>query len=314
MISFFRKQQKSSPLPRRRTMPAGEGVGPRVVQPGRVFQRNQTLTGSVSSRVASVVEDGMLRSPRVEAGHLRRHRFNISTGLVVLLAFSGGLTLLLSQFTARAAVRVNSPMAMEIDPVYNKLVADYLSRHPLQRFRFLTNTAAMVMELQKQAPEIARIINIESGGYGRSNYALEFRRPVASWRINGRQNYVDRNGVAFKKNYFAPPAVDVVDRSGITPSEPGQAVASGRFLTFIGRIVAEFADRGLVVQQLALPPGTTRQVEATLRTLPYPIKLSVDRLAAEQAEDAVRAVEWMKKKSQVPAYLDLRIAGRAFYR
>ena len=82
----------------------------------------------------------------------------------------------------------------------------------------------------------------------------------------------------------------------------------------MGRAVGLSKTEGYNVQQVIIPSGTTREVELRVEGVDYPIKLSVDRSAGEQAEDMARVIKYLKDKNIKPEYIDVRVSGKAFYR
>ena len=141
---------------------------------------------------------------------------------------------------------------------------------------------------------------------------MAMRQPIASWVLTGKQYFVDGEGIPFEKNYYETPVVSVIDQSGIQQT-PGTAVASSRFLAFVGRVVSEAGKYSLVVEQAVIPAGTTRQLEVKVQGRGYPIKLSLDRPAGEQVEDMKNALGYFDAR-QAPQYVDVRVSGRAYYR
>jgi len=163
------------------------------------------------------------------------------------------------------------------------------------------------------APEVAHITQRSAENVVETHFSVTFRKPIAGWQINNHQYYVDDQGIVFEKNYYAAPTVQIIDESGISP-EQGTTVASGRFLSFVGRVVALGKESGLEVTQAILPSGTTRELEIALSSTPTKIRLSIDRGAGEQVEDMVRALNFLKGKgSTTPGYVDVRVSGRAAY-
>jgi hypothetical protein len=222
------------------------------------------------------------------------------------------LFFLVSQFTAGAAVRATD-VSIQLDSNYATIIESYLTSEPLERLRFMTDTNHLTQYVQAKAPEVANVTLDGSAGIGKSTFVFTLREPTVGWTINGKQQYVDTTGTAFTRNYFTTPAVQVVDKSGVQV-EAGQAIASNRFLGFVGRAVALAKQQGFIVTQVIIPEGTTRQVALQLHGLRYPIKLSIDRGVGEQVEDMARAVRWLKARGLSPQYLDVRVSGEAFYR
>jgi len=313
MALFSKKKQDDAPRRRQANFLDEENKESREFDERYSFKRNRTLTGSSSSQISSPGESSaQIKSPRVQAHELARQRRHIGATLLLVLVGSGLLYFLVSQFTATAIIQA-SDMSSNLDPSYAKTIDDYLSSQPLERFRFVTNVEHLGEYLQSKSPEIASIAIDGSAGLGKSVFTVTLRHPIVGWSINGKQEYVDNSGTSFAHNYFAAPAVQVVDKSGIQV-QAGQAIASNRFLGFVGRAVGLTKNQGFTVVQVIIPEGTTREVELQLQGISYPIKLSIDRGVGEQVEDMARAVHWLQTHGQTPQYLDVRVSGEAFYR
>lgn len=313
MALFSKKQQQD--LPRRRQQSdAPSRASEQELEQRYAFRRNRTITGSASSRIASANESGAdLKSPRVQAHELAKKRRNIGGTLLFVLACSLGLFALVFQFTADPVVRITGDASIKPDDVYEKVIQDYLGAQPAERLRFLLNEENLTDYLQRKAPEVQTVDVEGASGFGTSTFALTMRAPIAGWNVGGKQRYVDASGVAFTRNYFAAPAVQIIDKSGIQVA-PGQAIASNRFLGFVGQVVGLARAQSYTVTQVIIPEATTRQVELRLRDIEYPIKFSVDRPAGEQVEDMTRAIQWMIARSIKPEYVDVRVSGKAYYR
>lgn len=311
-MSLFSKKQPDIPLRRQPRSDTSERATSASLDQRYNFRRNRTLTGSASSQVSTVGEaHAQLKSDRVRAHDLLRQRRHI--GLILSGVILGCLVLygLVSQFTAHVEVHT-ADLSVHLDPSYDTAIEQYLKQQPIERFRFMLNLAHLNSYVQSVAPEVASVALDGSAGLGKARFTLSMRQPIAGWSMNGHQEYVDGDGISFTRNYFATPAVQIVDDSGVQVAA-GQAIASNQFLSFVGRVVGQAAKSHLQVAQVIIPQGTTRQVELRLDGISYPIKLSVDRPAGEQVEDMSRAVTWLTSHGQSPQYLDVRTSGRAFY-
>lgn len=306
--------KKSAPEPPRRRVEAAERSRELYEQSQGAFRRNQTLTGSSSSRVRSLSEESAhIKSPRVHAHTLAQQRRQLGLALVMVVLCAAFLYTLVSQFTASAVVMASPDSSIQLGDSYQQTIQSYLGDQPVERLRFLLNDAHLQEYMQAAHPEV-KSIHVDGGaGFGASLFVVQLRTPIAGWSINGHQQYVDETGVAFTKNYFPSPAVQIVDKSGIQV-ETGQAVASNRFLGFVGQVVGMAKKQGFQATQVVIPSGTTRQVELHLNGVGYPIRLSVDRPAGEQVEDMAHAVRWMQSHGLSPEYIDVRVSGKAFYR
>lgn len=314
-MALFSKQ--SAAAPRRRTQGADSAphrATEAELEQRYAFRRNQTITGSASSKVTTLSEKSAhLRSPRVQAHALVALRRRLLMAFVITLVSSAALFALVTQLTGRVSARVDAASVATDAGVYRAAIEDYLQKAPIERLRPLLNSAALTAHVQRTAPEIKSIRVTGGQQLGESMFQLTPRQPVVGWTINGEQRYVDETGTAFGRNYYEPPSVQVVDRSGI-PVRPGVAVASNRFLGFIGRLIGIASANGYKPIEVIIPPATSRQVELRLADLKPGVIVSVDRPAGEQVEDMKQALNWFQSKNQTPQYIDVRVSGKAYYR
>jgi hypothetical protein len=312
-MAIFSKKQ--SDIPRRRMQ--ADKLAARATETSLeeryAFRRNRTITGSSASTVSSANEsNAQLKSVRVQAHELSNKRRRIGGILLVVLTGCVVLFSLISQFTATAVVKMEDN-SVKLDVSYEEILQSYLSSHPLERLRFLTDVNQLSNYVESKAPEVESVHMAGSAGFGESRFVLTMREPIAGWNIHNQQQYVDSTGTAFVRNYFPSPLVQIVDNSGIQV-QAGQAVASNRFLGFVGRAVGLAKIQGYTVQQVVIPSGTTREVQLRIEGVSFPIKLSVDRSAGEQVEDMARVLTWLQARSITPEYIDVRVAGKAFYK
>ncbi len=306
---------KRDETPRRRQLNANKAAEQKAEQAGKtLFRRNRTLVGSLSPSVSSASElQGDLRSPRAHVHHLTAHRRRLTSILLVVVVSAGVLTWLLYEFTAGITVVPDRSSIIVQQDRYKHAINDYLGMHPIERLRFVLNEDQLTKYLHQAVPEVEAVTVSGSAGFATSQFNMTFRQPIAGWLIGSKQYYVDKYGVAFQQNYFDQPSVKIIDQSGV-PQTTGTAVASGRFLRFVGRTVDLARAGGLTVEQAIIPIGTTRQVEIKVTGRAYPIKLSLDRPVGEQVEDMQRAIAYFDSKQQSPQYIDVRVSGKAFYR
>lgn len=304
-MGLFSKKQPAN-VPRRRLTDDAD-------QSDRyTFTRNRTLTGSSSQRVTTANDHtAQLQSPRTQAHHLARRRRRVGGLFLVVVVISLGMAFLVTQLVSNVTVQA-SDHAITLDGKYVQDIQSYFDRQPLERLRFMLNTKQLLAYLQTVDPEVSDVALSDAQGYGSAGFVVTVRHPTLSWSIGSHRQYVDDSGVAFTRNYYAEPQVQVVDQSGIQVSE-GQTVASNRFLSFMGRVVGLAAHSGYAVTQIVLPRGVTHEVDLHMQNVAYPVRLLVDRPAGEQIEDMDRAVRWLAAHQVSPTYLDVRVSRRAYY-
>lgn len=307
-----KKQQKPA---RRSLHVSGEGrAAPEDLAQRYAFRRNRTLTGSLSSDVVSATEQrAELRSARMQAHDLRKHRRKLSSILFIVLLIAAGLGYLIFESIALPNVEIKGLAGVETS-TYEQKIQQYLGTRFLQRSRLTLDTDNLARFLQANgAPEVESVSpDLSFAGLGKTTISLTMRRPAVNWRSGSTQLFVDTHGIAFAKNFYDTPGVEVVDETGIQ-AQNNRVLASNRFLGFIGRIVGRLEDQGYTVTKVVLPASTTRQLQLSLQNVPYMVKVSVDRPAGAQAEDAARSIRYLSSRGMTPQYLDVRVEGRVFY-
>lgn len=307
--------KKKTYAPRRRRQPDAVSDNP-ASSSNRVFQRNRTITGSVSDRLNVTSHKTDLESPRTKAHHLAITRRKVGYIFLVVSASSLLLLWLLTQFGARATINISDQkVSSQVDyNLYQEAVQNYLGANPMQRFRFALDKSQLLASINKDHPEVGSIDLVEMGSaIGEVKLTISMREPVASWAVNSTKYYVDSSGIAFHKNYYSLNVVAITDESGIG-IEQGTAIASNRFLSFVGKVVAVSKDNKYTVIKATIPSGTTRQLNIKLKNVRPEIRLSIDRPVGEQVEDTIRTLKYLGKRGRAASYIDVRVAGKAFYK
>lgn len=309
-MGLFKKKQSN--VPRRRL----DGSGVTQDTSSNMFKRNRTLTGTTSNHFDSTNVKSDLESPRTHAHNLTIQRRKVLSIFIFVILSAGLLFTLISNFTAIVSINLaDTAISKTIDSSYYvKAIQEYLDVNPMSRFRFLLDQSSLATYISSKLPEVVNVEQQNTFGVGQTGFVVTMRRPVAGWVIDGKQYYVDSKGVAFEKNYFLAPTVQIVDESGASiQTTTGTAIVSKRFLSFVGRVVSLSKSNGYTVTEAILPAGTTRELEVRLKEGNYLVKLSIDRPVGEQIEDMSRAVKFFSGRGQVPSYIDIRVSGKAFY-
>jgi len=310
-MSLF--NNRKSDIPRRR------GDNRNETQPSSssgIFKRNRTLTGSTSVHLNIVNANSDLESTRVHSHRLTITRRKVSGILLVTIAASAISWFLISHLTASVVVgTTDSAVSKPIEKhIYEKVIQEYLDANPLSRLSFLLDGKNLTSYVSAKLPEVSSVIQGGMAGIGGTNFVVKLRTPVAGWKINGKQFYVDSSGIPFERNYYSSQVVQIVDNSGIVLHDSSVAIASKRFLAFVGRVVYLAKSSGYTVTKAVLPPNTTRELELQLSGYGFYVKLSIDRSAGEQVEDMTNAIRYFVGTGQSPQYIDVRVSGKAFYR
>jgi hypothetical protein cdivTM_00555 len=284
-----------------------------------LFRRNRTLTGSLISSVPSPNEQSAsLQSPRVQTHNLKRKRRSIRLALLSALALIAALSWLLVQIIVVPKVQIvgtddNNTLAQAATRDYTAAIQDYLSDNPLERLTININPRNLNRIIQSRFPEVASVSPPAKVSLWTATFAVNLRSPVVYWQSGNTKAYVDNAGIVFDRNVLGGSVIAVEDQTGISAAA-GNSVISSRFLQFIGKAVGYFKENNLIVTKIALPADTTRQLLISLDGVGYTIKMTVDRPAAGQVEDAIRAVSYLSGRGIAAKYVDVRVSRRAFYR
>lgn len=315
MALFSRKKTDSTHPPRRRVV--DDATRERREERERqatTFQRNRTRAGSTGHTLRTAQTHALnAATPREKVHHLTGLRRKLSVLLGVLLVVIVILGIFLQQFTASVQMVFADSIKVSSVETYEDTIQRYLSQHPLERLRFNTDAENLTAFVSSEHPEIESVKSLGYVAPVTSGFQIIFRKPVVSWQVQDKLYYVDAHGVSFTKNLYEAPAVTIVDNSGVEHTS-GTAIASARFLNFVGRAVALSQQNSINVQQALIPTGTSRQVEFLVDGHEYPIIMSIDRSAGEQVEDMSRVLSYFSQQGRVPSYIDLRVKGKAFYR
>ncbi len=311
MPLFSRKSKSDNRTPRRRRTADTAGTPERQET---LYTRGRTRAGATSHTLRAADERALhAATPREKVHHLTHLRRRLSIVLSVLLVVIICLAFFLQQFTARVTVDFGDAPRVADNATYEQVLQAHLTQNPLDRLRFNMDDERLTAFVTSKLPEVESVAQTGYGGLVTSDFAITLRKPVVSWQVEDKQYFVDAHGVSFTKNVYPAPVVKIVDNSGVEYTS-GMAIASERFLRFVGQAVAFANKSDLEVTAVTIPTGTSRQVALTIKDHPYQVIMSIDRSVGEQVEDMVRSLNFFDTLDRHPTYVDLRVKGKAFFR
>ncbi len=251
-------------------------------------------------------------SERSENQKLVIRRRKLGAFFMILAIFISLISIFLFQFISKVSVVSNESKSQNLSK-YEKSVEEYLNINPSERILSNLNKNALLESLQKDYPEVLSISDIKFNGLTSYKIYLNFRKPVASWLVDGKEFFVDSEGVSFNVNNFEKPSLNIIDDSGAIVSN-GKNVASSSFFSFIGKLVSAANKQGLEVSEIRIPPLSLRQVEVSVKGVSYFARMSTADSAEGQIINFKKAIEYFITHKISPNYIDLRIEGRGYYK
>lgn len=251
-------------------------------------------------------------SERSENQKLVIRRRKLGAFFLILAIFISLISIFLFQFISKVSVVSNESKSQNLSK-YEKSVEEYLNINPSERILSNLNKNALLESLQKDYPEVLSISDIKFNGLTSYKIYLDFRKPVASWLVDGKEFFVDSEGVSFNINNFEKPSLNIIDDSGAIVSN-GKNVASSSFFSFIGKLVSAANKQGLEISKIRIPPLSLRQVEVSVKGVSYFARMSTADSAEGQIINFKKAIEYFITHKISPNYIDLRIEGKGYYK
>lgn len=123
---------------------------------------------------------------------------------------------------------------------------------------------------------------------------------------------VDNIGIMLKKESIEAaakvalePTVDIIDESGAK-------TVSGRVKEYVAKAEKAFLEQGKKVTRAVLPADKRREVDVYLEGITGYFKMSFDREVEEEVAGAMWMIEYLNGREF--SYVDLRVAGKAYYK
>ncbi len=269
------------------------------------YRRNNNLN---TRHTASPLES----SERLATHELVKKRRRITRSLFFAIVAFVIIVILLFQMTISMSILTSDAKSASGKAGYMKIMEEYYSAQPIERFRFFLNHQNLANFFLEKAPEV-KSVRVEGLALASSSVKLIFRQPVAQWIAGDKTYFVDENGVTFEKNYFTEPRVTIKDESSL-PVDGGKEVINRQFLSFLGQAVAALSQNNLNVSEVVLPANTVRQIWFKVNNGNYYIKMTIDRAAGAQVGQAVKTINSLGVLVNRLAYIDVRVDQRSFYK
>lgn len=262
----------------------------RVVRPSRAVYGKRP---SPAPRKGRTINFGALRPLR-----------SLLIGIILLVA-------IWSIFSIRE-VRVEGNQYVTTQAI-QKLADASFERHPFSRSTLTLNFANLSTELATADQRLKEVVIARSWPSAVVIKVVE-RQPSLGWK-SGAQTYVlDPEGVAVAYQTDTSLKLPVVEDSTNLPIKIGDHVVPTRFVRFVADLINTMPkSSGLQITGMRVPDTTSELYVTTSRK--FFIKFDTTREASEQIGDLKLVLDTLAKQKKTPGeYIDLRIAGKAYYK
>lgn len=186
-----------------------------------------------------------------------------------------------------------------------------MAGHPGQGNLLTLDAARLTQSLLKLDPSLSQATITRRWPHGLSVAVAE---KVASigWQSAGQTFILDKDGVIIGPATSGGHLLVVQDDSNL-PVGVGKRVAAATFVTFCQDLSEQIPNTGLQLTKLEIH-DTTFDLYATTNK-GYQLILDTQRPAGEEVQDLQATLRALAQQHKTPSsYIDLRVAGRAYYK
>lgn len=264
-------------------------------------ERRVKTTGRLTYGRAQPLSRPGRKRPRPKMSALQ-WRLLVVFALVVLAGWGIG------QLFALRTVSVSAPARQaEIESEARKLIEGKWWWGNLVTF----DESEFVSKLQQADPALRTVV-VRRRWFHTVVITATLKQPSLGWS-SGNQTYVlDSDGTVIG-TLTGTPAFPVVYDGSNLPVQIGQRAASARFVEFVSQVVPALASSGIGVTRLDIKDTTLDLTAQTNKG--YRILFDTGRGVAEELADLKAVQGLLATQKRTPAeYIDLRVAGKAYYK
>ncbi len=231
-----------------------------------------------------------------------QRRFLVICGLILLAGWGIGQLFALKTITVQSSAR-----RPEIESEARKLVDSTWWWGNLITF----NDADFVTKLQQQDP-LLRSVSVRRKWLHSIVVTAVLKQPSLGWNTGNQPYVLDHDGTVIGSPNGSLSFPMVYDGSNL-PVQVGQRVVSAHFVEFVDQVVPALAASGIGVSRLDIKDTTLDLTAQTNKG--YKILFDTSRTVGEELSDLKAVQTLLTTQKKAPAeYIDLRIAGKAYYK
>lgn len=251
------------------------------------------------------------KEPFSAVSRMRNFLGRLIDGIVVLVIIVGLIYSLLVSGSAKvqASSTIYHPASV-YQAAAQKYVGSFTNRN-----KITFNGQAIATSLQKQFPEI-QSVNVELPILSQTPVVhLNIAKPSLVLNNNDSSYVVDSAGVAVAQATTdqSNQLITIVDHSGFV-AKKGQQAISADAVQFITNLVAQLNHANVPVKSLSLP-AQAEELDLYTKDQSYYVKFYLGGDVLQEAGQFLAARHNFTNTHQQPSqYLDVRVAGRVYYK
>jgi len=251
------------------------------------------------------------RQPSKPQAAIQKRLPRVKTGKgfqLVLFTLAGIIAIWALGSTLISSVKVSGTANLSTKEV-ERLIRSQISRNPWYASYFTVGGLKLNRTLPEQEPRI-KTATVKKIFPSTIQVEIVERQPGVVWISAGENWEVDVEGMIIGAAGSNKPMATVIDTANI-PVKPGDRVAPSRFVRFAEDIADQLPGRtGLKIENFQVPESTSEVYVKTSKG--YLIKFDTTRSASDQLADLALVLKNLNGKTP-GQYIDLRVAGRAYY-
>lgn len=297
--------------------PVSDGLGAQPVFSYHArAARTETTTSRRSSKILWVDNSKSLR-PQLKPQSSKR----ILLGCIAILII---FALLSNLFLSRSAIVVTiaesaGRQALARSPeIYQKGVAEVLSESMANSNKLTADTYKISQKVKQKFPELEEVsVALPLVGRQPVVYVLPYRPALLFKTLDNQIFLLDKNGKAVTNaldgRKLEKLGLELVrDQSGLPIRLGGTALPSSQ-VSFITEVVAQLKARRIKITELVLPKEAS-QLNLRVEGASYTVKFNLHGNAREEAGTFLAVKKYLERKKIKPAYVDVRVSNKAYYR
>jgi cell division septal protein FtsQ len=249
-----------------------------------------------------------LRRPQRQRGWRPRGLGLLQRRLLLLVIGVGVVIFALARFFAVQAVTVKSAArGAEI-----KTEAQTVVRSSWRQGNLLTLDKEAFMSTLQQADPLIRSVMVQRKWLHTLTLTVVLKQPSVGWSSGGQQYLLDRDGTVIGM-LSAGAKLPVVNDGSNLPVAVGRRAVGGHFVAFVTALAPALSAAGIGATSMDVKETTLDLSVSTNKG--YRLVFDTSREVSDEMADLKSVLALLASQKKVPAeYIDLRIAGKAYYK